>query len=110
MSPQSTRAASILWSGPNERQPKRKLGAVRGTSADAVAGLAGELLLLAALLAAAGRQLAPRRFQYPVMDTVTHELQRFGFGHYGKFPLDLVFAEVPGGLRFTRHQPGPQAV
>jgi hypothetical protein len=83
---------------------------VGGTPADAIARLAGELLLLATLLTAAGRQLAPRRFQYPVMDTVTHELQRFGFGHCGKFPLDLVLRRYRGVYVSPATNPARMAV
>jgi hypothetical protein len=79
---------------------------VRRPPPDSVARLAREFLLLATLFAAPRRQLSPRRLQDPVMDTVSHELQRFSLGHV-EFPLDTFSSEVPGGYRIHPPPPGP---
>jgi len=67
---------------------RETLVSLGGTPADAIAGFAGELFLLTALLAAAWRQFASRRLQYPVMNAVANQLKRFGPGHVD-FPLDF---------------------
>ena len=81
----------MVGSGPNESQTETEvaLRAMRRAAADAVAGLAGEFLLLATFLTASGREFASRRLQYPVVNAVANQLKRFSLGHAGLPPSTL---------------------
>lgn len=55
--------------------------AVARSATDAIRGLARELFLFAALLAAASGQFAARGIKNPVVNAVIDHLKHFSFGH-----------------------------